>query len=438
MCYLITPIGNSLITTRELEDDFLNNSNTSFYETLKGNLEFLKTFCQKNREDLKSKFSLIFNPIASNQFSLNIFHIACAIGSLEIIKLIHSFDDTIIDRPTENNLTPIHIATYFGHTEIFKYLLDSGSYALSCAVCCPYAKLNSSLSKVQKYTLTNFLSNLGRMNLLLFAIYSGNHILIEECLKRKLVLSKSEKYFIPPLSLATLLKDEKTFKIIIDSELIPIDSVDESGRTCLMIHCSFDFYPKIMNLIIDSGVNINTVDINGNSALHVMLLKGNEKMVLFFLEKANEKYNDQLKINLQLSNKLQPYTPLQIAENINPLFYKEFLKIIKMEKQDVKLALTGFNKQFKEGYLFKDSKKFWFSLDKEKLRYYKDAQNLKKPEQIIKLAKTTKVEVEKDHFKFSFLDEKGIFQDLILTASSEKETNNWYQHFQSILDKISD
>lgn len=161
------------------------------------------------------------------------------------------------------------------------------------------------------------------------AVYYDAQDLIKALLDKGADINIIDMYGETPLHQAVRTKNTMIARFLINNKA-SLEIKDKEGRTPLLLACSGKFDKRMIELLVEKGASINTLNKRGNSILHELIDKADTRkwgrrstrdMLKFLIDKGA---NKNIKNTLGL-------TPLQTAErkgylDISMVFYKSGIK----------------------------------------------------------------------------------------------------------------
>lgn len=152
----------------------------------------------------------------------------------------------------------LHTAAKYGHIEIVKLLIESG------------ASIDTAKAYVQQEEMTRNIAHWASSYL---EHERGAHLL--ECMRQSANLSHGKKDHHLALLHAATFGDTETALRLINQERVDIDTIDEDGRTPIIISAIYN-HINVVKILVAAGADVNRVDTKGCSALSYALLSGTD------------------------------------------------------------------------------------------------------------------------------------------------------------------
>lgn len=218
-------------------------------------------------------------------------HQVCTIGMAEMVDVLLQKNKKLINQVDEEGMTPLHIAAYFGNTEVVKKLLENNA-------------------------LLDVYSNSG-VNAIHLAAARGHVDILKLLIQKGVSIGKTDLYGGSPLHAAAESGQIQTVKYLIENKA-GINNTDKEGVTALqfaVLHnhievaklliatgATVNFYSKkygpllhaairnknieMVKLLIDAKANVYEVDKANNSAVHIAAELGNIEILSVLLAKS--------------------------------------------------------------------------------------------------------------------------------------------------------
>jgi ankyrin repeat protein len=376
---------------------------------------------------------------------LNILHILVSSGNEKAVEYIISKPDfaSFLDKPANNNVTPLHIACLLGLDSIVRLLLNKNASISSECSAVPFTRkvregkagFLGVLNYWRQYVWTSQTSNLQAqnnnrllrprksfkhstvvasgsvligtqilntcghyMNPLLMAVMSGSLATFSTVLEFKpdidmRTASKESRLICDPFTLSCVMGYPHLAQLILDiSKNWPIkfnpNITDCNNVSALILNSRGYGSGQIAEILCKAGTNLNHVDsTTGNSALHYAIINGYTDVLRGLINQ--KKGTNELLELMNSTNTQQYFTPLQLAHELNisgelsEAKYKAFSEMLIANGVQNKRVYNEIVKEgwlLKEGHIYKTIRQRFFILRKSGvLSYYKDIRKLKHP-----------------------------------------------------------
>jgi ankyrin repeat protein len=414
--------------------------NTFLWAVLKGDLNTVESSAKSASAHLFLDFAL---KATLPSYKLTTLHLAVASGNLQLVNFFIKDGSylQLIDKPALNNLSPLHIACTFGLLEIAQILIDNGGYPETVASAYPYFKQDSSAQRVIDFWLKNGATP--SCTPILLAALSGHLEVVQFLLERKCYaaqeMNRMKGYLSDPVSCSIVAQSEKLLKFLLDTLPYDFNIVDRMGMTPLLLVAYACNNSKITELLMLKGANISVINPNnGNSAIHYAVMMGHESFVETLCNA--KKNSEELQIAVNLTNVLQPNTPLQLASQIQDEETRE--RISSLLRANGATEKKMYSEIVKEGYLTKEGhvvknwKKRWFVLKKGSLCYFASIEKLKNETGVISLENAILEDAsdKKKPFCFAITDNVKN-KKYYIQAPNETEKKDWFQALEYAIGK---
>ena len=290
-------IVQNLINASKVQDIRLNSSNK------KGKIGFIKA-CSKGHTDivtflLEQSDSKGINNNATNLIGDNAYHHACAKGHIETVKILLQHNERIdINARNLKGEHAIHQAVIKGHADVVKCLVEE-----------------SDAKKIEINAKTNLLET----PIQLACSFEHQHIvglLLKESnpqiydFHNDAVRNKSAENFFHCFQ-GNRFSQLKSIFIGIESTQIDVNAVDMDGNTGFH-HVCLRMNHRAINILLENyadAINFSAVNNDGNTGFHIVCANGEEMMVRTLMKNLSP-----VKVGLNCRNK-KGETGLHLARN---------------------------------------------------------------------------------------------------------------------------
>ena len=255
-----------------------------------------------------------------NEYGDSLLHVVSKLGYDKIAELLIKYKADVNIINFDHN-TPIHLASFYNNKNIVKMLISNGSNVdnKNCAGCTPlYLAIKDKNYKIATILIENG-ANIEDIDYTTFD-YETRNILNK--LKEKIEKENNDllmKYTIKNNvnGLSKLLENNKNIDINYQN-----DNKDDSA---LHYACRQD-YEKIVELLIKYKIDVNVINADGNTPLHIAVIHSNINIIFLLLKNgANIKHKNN-----------DGRTPLCLSNIINREKIERILKEKKEKKEKEK------------------------------------------------------------------------------------------------------
>nr|XP_058941683.1 transient receptor potential cation channel subfamily A member 1-like [Pocillopora verrucosa] len=232
------------------------------------------------------------------------FHLACAQGSMEIVKLLASYDLSIcrITLLDAEGQTPLHRAATNNHVSVVEYLLDQGA-AIDPPDKSRRTPLYQATSKGAVDTVGFLLKRGADVTVKTIQLRSVIHAAVPFPNVMELLLRvPSSAYLITdkdyksltPADYAAAKGQSKTISLLMETNKAAASSTSNELDTPLHIAAKFGWLPIVESLLVGRNVRmINLQNNKGMTPLHLACSEGNDLVVEYLMTKAATIEKDQ-------------------------------------------------------------------------------------------------------------------------------------------------
>jgi len=245
-------------------------------------------------------------------------------SNIQQIKTLLKRKNVDINAKTENGITPLHIASFKGDTEIVRLLIQNGAdtnadvrgwRALDIAKKKGYMEIVDLVNEANNWFLDA--AKNGDLKLLKKLHRNGKGVPVTvkdaegwTALHQAAVSSQNDRTKLHKLSVSNQVD---ITKFLIDNGVKP-DEKDVDDWTPLMV-ASVNGHTDIVKTLIEKGADVNARDKNGMTALHGVAVNGYRDIAELLIEKGAD-------VNAGDKNGM---TPLKMAESVNRTDMIDFL-----------------------------------------------------------------------------------------------------------------
>ncbi|MEN8220382.1 MAG: ankyrin repeat domain-containing protein [Pseudomonadota bacterium] len=217
-----------------------------------------------------------------------------------------------------NGMTPLHYASYKGHFDIARLLLQNSADVNIetngwSAVEIAFARNHVQLAELIIESNSGFLE----------AANKGDYQRVKQLLEKGWNVNTKDKEAWTLLHHAAINGHTDIAELLLDKGT-KIDAKDKEGWTPLMV-ASANSHTDLATLLIKKGANVNVADKNGITPLHSAAINGYIKLASLLIEKGAD---------VNTENK-EGMTPLHLAQSINRT------KMVKLLMEKLKTEIVG-------------------------------------------------------------------------------------------------
>jgi ankyrin repeat protein len=228
-------------------------------------------------------------------------HDAVSAGDLDQVRTLLEEDSTLLESKGSIDFTPLHTACYTGQVAIANYLLDHGAdiqahdifqyTPLHRACYFPDPDRDLILRLIDMGSSVNAKGKYGATPLH-WAAFRGGPDVATLLIEKGAEINVMEKNGISPLHRAAQMGEIEVAKILIahgadvnisDKYTGPVRANDITG-TALQIAINYSPNEEMAPLLLDSGAEFNRKDTQGNTELHLAVMKGNGNLARVLCE----------------------------------------------------------------------------------------------------------------------------------------------------------
>ena len=270
---------------------------------------------------------------------------------------------SIIDIKDKLGLTSLHYTIIFNNFEIFKHLLQNNSdpYILTnnnnntFHISIKYKRYDMLLYLIDNNYHCNFLDNTNE-NLLQSLINCEDFIIQEKIYNKIININNQNINGLTILHQSVLNNKFDLFKLLLTNKSIDINIYDFHGNNILH-HILYKKHILFLNYIFDNNIfnfNFNSVNINGESILHIILDYDNincisDNIIKFIIEKTDINLQDNKKNTclIKLINKdlFFNYSDIIVKKQLNIFINDIFFNIITNNKKIFDIIIESYYNQ---------------------------------------------------------------------------------------------
>ncbi|KAL0486538.1 ankyrin [Acrasis kona] len=213
-------------------------------------------------------------------------HHACAIGCVETVSELLSKEDANVDMLGPYNSTPLHIASFFGRTDVVKLLIQKGARTDALDVY-NRSPLVSAVFK-ENLELMEVLLTLGKADINFSSLMSpahtaarfNKHHALNLLIQHGADMNRVDAKNCNVLHVACKSNSTQVVKLLMSQPNIDHAARDRGGRTAFLCAAKRrDPDPVILQELLEKGASINDKNANGNSAIHYAMLHSDDTLL---------------------------------------------------------------------------------------------------------------------------------------------------------------